>query len=126
MCSKCKSIKAFKYFTKNKSMADGYHNHCKECRSKYAKSLDPHYRWVAHLQYTYNITEADYFRMEEEQNFKCKICKTDDPKHMGKWNVDHNHTTGKVRGLLCWDCNKKLGMIENRIEEFSIYLKEND
>ena len=53
----------------------------------------------------YGIDVDDYDRMVESQNNKCKICGTDEPRGIGGWKVDHCHSTGKVRGLLCNNCN---------------------
>ena len=60
------------------------------------------------------ITEEDYQTLLVLQDSKCAICKT----HLnGTWHhgpqTDHNHETGAARGLLCSDCNTKLGKIED-------------
>lgn len=63
---------------------------------------------VSHLKRTYGITIAEYERMFEEQKGRCKIC------HSGEdLCVDHCHQTGKIRGLLCRDCNKALGIFKD-------------
>jgi len=64
----------------------------------------------------YGITTDDYNQMVESQNNKCKICGTDEPRGTGGWKVDHCHTTGKVRGLLCNNCNVGLGYFKDNIE----------
>lgn len=64
----------------------------------------------------YGITTDDYNRMVENQNNKCKICGTNEPRGIGGWKVDHCHTTGKVRGLLCNNCNVGLGYFQDNIE----------
>ena len=64
----------------------------------------------------YGIDVDDYDRMVESQNNKCKICGTDEPRGVGGWKVDHCHTTGKVRGLLCNNCNVGLGYFKDNIE----------
>ncbi len=59
----------------------------------------------------YGITIDDFERMNKEQNGVCKIC-NEPPALKTKWGrlaVDHCHTTGKVRGLLCYPCNTLLG-----------------
>ena len=63
----------------------------------------------------FGITLADYDKMLNNQNGVCAIC--------GKVNltrrrlaVDHNHKTGKVRGLLCGKCNKAIGLFEDNPE----------
>lgn len=72
-----------------------------------AKKLDEHYRRK------YGITGAVRDRMLSEQGGVCKICKrAPDPRHGGsRLHVDHCHTTGRVRGLLCSPCNTALGLL---------------
>ena len=55
----------------------------------------------------YNITEADYDRILAEQNGGCGICGVL-PAHK-TFHIDHDHTTGHVRGILCHQCNMMLG-----------------
>ena len=61
----------------------------------------------------YGITIADYDIMFLEQNGVCKICSKEEPTYTNL-AVDHCHTTGKVRGLLCTPCNKALGLFEDK------------
>ncbi len=68
----------------------------------------------AHLLRKYGITQADYGRMLSEQGGGCFLCGTK-PEELtaGRYrqylHVDHCHDTGKVRGLLCPDCNLMIG-----------------
>ena len=64
----------------------------------------------------YGITHEDYLTMLDKQGGKCVICGTDDlSKYKVKYfDVDHNHATGQVRGLLCRDCNVTTGVVENK------------
>jgi hypothetical protein len=56
----------------------------------------------------YGITAEEYSNMLEEQGGLCRICK--DPLVPGKEeHIDHDHVTGKVRGILCTHCNTALG-----------------
>ena len=64
----------------------------------------------------YGIDADQYDRMVENQNNKCKICGTDEPRGIGGWKVDHCHSTGKVRGLLCNNCNLGLGYFKDNIK----------
>lgn len=65
----------------------------------------------------YGLTPADYDRMVAEQDGRCAICRTDSPgRGKPSWNVDHDHETGAVRGLLCHNCNMALGMLGDCVE----------
>ena len=76
-----------------------------------------------HYRRKYGITLDDFNRMAEEQGHICKICETTEPKGMGTWHVDHCHDTKKVRGLLCSNCNTKLGWHERFKQQIYEYLK---
>jgi hypothetical protein len=76
----------------------------------------------AYLKKTYGLSLNDYNKMVVEQHGLCKICHRK-PKRLV---VDHNHKTGKIRGLLGDDCNMDLGYYEYMRETMEKYLKEND
>ena len=63
------------------------------------------------LQWSYGITIEDYEAMLDAQDGRCAIsaCDATEPGGRGGWHVDHDHVTGKVRGLLCTNCNSGLG-----------------
>jgi hypothetical protein len=63
-----------------------------------------------HLKYYYGITVEEYNAILKRQNGRCRICKC---KPKGHLHVDHNHKTGKVRGLLCRSCNIGLGHLRD-------------
>jgi hypothetical protein len=58
----------------------------------------------------YGLTIKQYEAMLEEQGNRCAICHRASDKPLC---VDHNHATGKVRGLLCWHCNIALGKLQD-------------
>lgn len=58
----------------------------------------------------YGITLDQYNAMLDEQDHKCAICGNEDEVEGRKLAIDHCHTTGKVRGLLCGKCNRGLGL----------------
>ncbi len=76
----------------------------------------------------YKISLADYNEMLKEQNECCKICKRHKSEFKRALAVDHDHTTGKVRGLLCDVHNRGLGYFQDNIktlQEAIEYLKLN-
>jgi len=71
----------------------------------------------AYLLRNYNISTDDYNRMLKQQNSLCALCHTEGwamaKHHKLKLVVDHCHTTGSVRGLLCHNCNRALGLLKD-------------
>jgi len=61
----------------------------------------------------YGITEAEYDAILAFQGGVCYVC--EHPPVNLRLSVDHDHETGLVRGLLCWDCNKALQMIRDQV-----------
>lgn len=82
-----------------------------------AASTNAESRRNARLKHRYGITAADYDRMYAEQGGKCAICGSGHERQPAHWKdklaVDHCHDTGKVRGLLCNDCNAGIGHLGN-------------
>ena len=77
----------------------------------------------------YGLTPEDYDRMVAEQGGLCAICLREgeiDPTSQLRLGVDHNHTTGRVRGLLCRPCNQALGVMGDdpeRCDRMAEYLR---
>lgn len=61
----------------------------------------------------FGITPEDYFKLLEKQNFKCAICGILQEDYSRRLAVDHDHETGKIRGLLCNNCNVGLGNFQD-------------
>jgi hypothetical protein len=121
-CAHCKEKKELKYFNKKKSTKDGYYCYCKECNSKLNKQ-NPTYR----LMYIHNITPEVYNDMFNKQEGKCLICNRHQSELTKGLCVDHDHLTGKKRGLLCTKCNLRLGTFNDNIEDLKraiIYLEK--
>jgi hypothetical protein len=73
------------------------------------------------LMKLYGITQDEYDAILEAQNFHCALCKISEGLC-----VDHNHTTGEVRGILCYDCNRNfIGNNEDpeKYKRAAIYLE---
>lgn len=84
----------------------------KEYRKRLGKDIDRKY-W---LKKKYNLTVSDYNKMLEEQSGCCALCLRHQSNFKRGYSlaVDHCHITGKVRGLLCYACNKLLGRMEDK------------
>ena len=65
------------------------------------------------LKKKYGITLEQYDEMFEAQGGICAICKESDITGK-RLSIDHDHETGKVRGLLCGKCNTRIGVLENK------------
>jgi hypothetical protein len=123
-CTKCGITKDITEFYKRggKISPNTRHNHCKECTKSRVQTRhkeNPLLQRNNDLKRLYGITQQDYDRMIAEQNHQCAICKTTDPKGRHKSNyfvVDHCHNTGKVRKLLCHNCNTALGLVGDNID----------
>lgn len=76
----------------------------KENREKRQRNV-----WKSRLKCSYGITTAEYHRIFEIQGGACAICGKTPERDNRKLAVDHDHGTGKVRGLLCRNCNIGLG-----------------
>lgn len=66
----------------------------------------------AKLKYYYKLTTTEYNNMFAEQDGGCKACGIHQTELKRRLDVDHNHITGEVRGLLCGVCNRQLGAYE--------------
>lgn len=89
------------------------------------KNLDYH-RWY-NVKRKYGLTKDEWLRLYNSQDGKCAICNKHQDTYNRPLHVDHCHTTGKIRGLLCWKCNEFLGLISddlNAVERMRKYLSE--
>lgn len=116
---KWKDLKKLANLTENEKAAIYYQIHLGD-KTEYQRS----YRLWA----KYGLTIEDYDAKVLEQGGKCKICdKPESPTwYGGRLSVDHNHKTGKVRGLLCNNCNNLLGRsLENPelLKKAALYLE---
>lgn len=106
VCSRCQEEKpeAGYYLTTN---------HGKPYLRAQCRACDNKIRRRTHLRRTYNMTLTDFEDMRTQQKSCCKICGN---LMLGRIDIDHNHKTGKIRGLLCINCNGGLGNFKDSIE----------
>ena len=125
-CSKCKLEKDVKEFAKG-DRKDGTNYYCKVCNKIYRDSRKKEIREYQ-LQYKFGITLEEYEILATQQSNKCAICSQECPSGRNL-AVDHCHTTGKVRALLCIHCNQALGGFKDSLdllEKAKEYLKKYD
>lgn len=96
-------------------------------KNKRFKNLNPDYHKDKSLKEKYGISYAQYKEMHIAQNGVCPICTKEYPLESKIFtdilNVDHDHTTGKVRGLLCHKCNKALGLLADNCTSLANAIK---
>ena len=125
-CNGCLVEKPVEDFYLNKIGSKGqprYKSRCKICINK--KNLDNYYNETeerrkrrreknsqSHLLRKFGLTSSEFSAMILEQNNKCKTCGCE----LHKPQVDHNHKTGKVRGLLCKPCNMSMGLLKENTQ----------
>lgn len=108
---KMRSGEARKRFHADKRAKYGLNSWCKTCKKQHGRG------WK--LKWKYNISLEDYDQMYDLQNGSCAIC----GNHHDVLCVDHCHTFGHVRGLLCDLCNRSIGYLKESIPNLSNAIK---
>lgn len=155
-CNKCKLTLDTNFFGKDKGTRDKLTTSCKKCRNKYNteyRKNNPEFikkineanrerrkKYYScperkrkykdrNLRYTFGISIEQYEEMLRLQNGKCKICGNLKGSNFHDYlSVDHCHKSGKIRGLLCGQCNVGLGSFRDNTKFLNLainYLKEN-
>jgi hypothetical protein len=116
-CPDCGQWKALDQFPRNKNSKDGRHSYCKPCHNARGKETyerlyggTRHY----HLKRRYGIGADEFDELVVRQGGVCAICGRPDPEHL-----DHDHETGAVRGVLCFNCNGGSGSSATRSTRFA-------
>jgi Recombination endonuclease VII len=140
-CNRCLDEKPLSSFYRAKRMKDGYRNDCKDCfndwhnaysrersknpeiaetrreKAKAYREKKPEVSREWALLRKFNITLSEYNAILEAQGGVCAICgEPERSRRKSYLAVDHCHETGKVRGLLCNQCNVGLGALGDSIE----------
>lgn len=119
-CPQCEQRKLVSDFPRNAGSPDGLHAWCKVCKNARAREQyaeDEHVRercHYAHKRRTYGLTPEQLSEMLEQQGGGCGIC-GGPPRSVRGWSIDHDHDTGRVRGILCVPCNSALGALGDDI-----------
>lgn len=82
----------------------------------------PQQQKIRHIRHRYGLEPEEYEALFAKQNNRCAICNKEGGDTKGtRLYVDHNHETGKVRGLLCAGCNTAVGFLEKRADDLHKY-----
>jgi len=130
-CTKCGTYKAFKDFDTRKASKDGLTAQCTIClrvKSMKTRKDNPETTRANNLKNRFDMTIEQYNIIFLKQKGKCVICQKSetikDKRGSVKWlSIDHNHNTGKVRGLLCNACNTGLGKMGDSIKVLESAIK---
>ncbi len=137
-CPGCEKTRPLIEFYTAGDSNSGVASHCKECSKELQKKVNPTRRhkyykkgWRVQknrcLVQKYGITLVEYEELLTEQKGGCKICGLTPVDNNKSLAVDHDHKTGKIRGLLCNNCNVAVGFLKDNPElgiKITSYLKE--
>lgn len=125
-CPACGATKPIAEFRPNRAMRDGRNSYCKPChvaqvadwkrrnpeKVAAARERERAKAPAAARRRKYGVTEEVFAELLATQAGRCAICDTTTPGGRG-WAVDHHHGSGRVRGILCPNCNAGLGMFRD-------------
>jgi hypothetical protein len=104
-CSRCKISKPLVDFHKSKKSALKTQGYCKDCNKRQARAKNWKKNGII-------FSEERYQELMNQQGGRCAICECEqDPNR--SFEVDHNHETNEVRGLLCLNCNTGIGKLQD-------------
>ena len=128
-CTKCRKIQPVTAFTRQAKAYDGLLPSCRACQAEKDRRRRGASKASSWLR-LYGITEHAYWELFEAQGGVCAICKQSETRlHKGcpmHLSVDHDHATGRIRGLLCHGCNAALGRFKDNstlLENALVYLR---
>lgn len=127
VCPKCGTEKEVGFFGKDSTNQRGISCWCKLCKKEWRaqhrkdnpekhKSID----FKNDLKKHYNMSVEDYNSLYDRQNGSCACCGANSTEFRRGLHVDHDHITGKIRGLLCTKCNPGLGYFDDSIKKLQL------
>ena len=128
VCTKCKADKPLtEYFSRGGMLAHLYKSRCKSCmqeqRQQWAVDNQEHLNewrrknWVTAKRRLKRrgATQKLYDQLYEIQQGRCALCR--EPEEKFAWLcIDHDHDTGRIRGLLCPNCNRGIGLLRDNAD----------
>lgn len=119
-CFSCEEVKPFDQFHKQKAKNDGLQSYCKQCyviKLREYKAKDPekvkNRSRRNHMRRKYDLSVDGFHSLWDSQCGNCAICSSSLNFGTGGFAIDHNHSTGKVRGILCGPCNLGIGHLKD-------------
>jgi len=119
ICTLCGRDKPLGEYSKRKNSEPWLKSACKECHRTRAKAywkrnpLPKEVQRERNLKKSFGIGIAQYNELLSAQGGLCAICGSDTCVTGRNLAVDHNHVTGKIRGLLCHPCNTAIGLLRD-------------
>jgi len=124
-CIRCGAHKPLNEFPKHKRSAQGRGTVCKTCRNRENREGKQN---VWQRNWHMGLSQEGYESLLKAQEGGCAGCGSPVANgSMKRLHVDHDHTTGEVRGLLCSSCNLALGLLKDdidRVLRLACYLEE--
>ncbi|MFE5290330.1 endonuclease VII domain-containing protein [Nocardia sp. NPDC056611] len=115
-CSRCSRHLPFDQFQKRAERKSGVRSICRDCSASEWATRSPEYKTRLQLA-KYGISWEQYQQMIADCDNRCAICGNHETEliygELKALAIDHCHTTGQVRGLLCQACNQALGHMED-------------
>lgn len=115
ICKTCEVEKLVTEYQKDITKKDHLRPYCKECTSKRRKQLlSKETIRQRNLEKNFGKGALDvYKKLFEEQGGVCAICSTPENGRYSNLSIDHNHDTNEIRGLLCNNCNRGIGLLKD-------------
>ncbi len=113
-CKKCKIQKNESDFSERKSVCTSCYISGRRAYLRAWQIRNPILVKYHNIKTKYGLTQEQYQQMIMKANNKCEICQKE-----CKFCIDHDHKTGKVRGLLCDKCNKGIGYFEDSVKKLN-------
>lgn len=136
-CNTCREWQPRGNFNKDSGSPDGKHYTCRPCRIKYRRQQEVKDRVSAYnkryalenpelmrekdrrnsLKRFWNMTVEQFDALKQKQGGTCAFCPKTESSPVKNLCIDHDHATGKIRGLLCDNHNRAMGLFKDSIED---------
>lgn len=122
-CKKCGETKLVSQFYIKKCKANKHNRFNSPCKKCSDKNRIDGYMKNYHIRRNFGLLPHQFKSMMESQDYKCAICGIHRDNYNKEFAIDHCHNTGKIRGLLCTNCNTGIGMLQDNIEILNSAIK---